>query len=130
VRLPVIILDSLGNTIEVPLHSLGVDSPSLQPNIVGTVAFHHSVEWKLGNNIEWSVDMESEVFADSLNLRSLCFVKINNIPLLSSASVVLEDTNCLAFFVLSSFNIEDSRILPIDELVVLISEHLEPSGVG
>jgi hypothetical protein len=90
------------------LHGFGVDSPSLQPNIVGTVAFHHSVEWKLGDNIEWSVDMETEVLVDSLNLWALCFVKINNIPLLSSGSIVFENTNCLAFFILSIFDIKDS----------------------
>jgi hypothetical protein len=81
--------------------SLGVDSPSLQPNIISTVAFHHSVEWKLGNNVEWSVHMETEVLVDSLSLWSLGFVKINNIPLLSSTSVVTKYSNSLAFFILS-----------------------------
>jgi hypothetical protein len=74
--------------------------------------------------------MESKVFADSLNLRSLCFVKINNIPLLSSSFVISKDSNCLTFFVLASFDIKDSLILPVDELAILIFENLEPSRVG
>jgi hypothetical protein len=65
------------------------------------VAFDNSSEWKFGLNIEWSVDMESEVFVDSFNLRTLGFVKINNIPLLSSTSVVTKYSNSLAFFILS-----------------------------
>jgi len=47
VRLPVVVLDSLGDAIEVPLHSLGVDSPSSHGNIIGSNAFHHSSKWKL-----------------------------------------------------------------------------------
>jgi hypothetical protein len=46
VRLPVVVLDGLGDTIEVPLLGFYIVSPSLQPNIVGTVALSNSVEWK------------------------------------------------------------------------------------
>jgi hypothetical protein len=56
----------------------GVISPSLHPNVVGTVALSNSMEWKLRNEIEWSVDMEAEVFVNSLGLWTLCFVKIDN----------------------------------------------------
>jgi hypothetical protein len=74
--------------------------------------------------------METEVLVDSLSLWSLGFVKINNIPLLSSGSIVFENTNCVAFFILSVFNIKDSLILPVNELTILIFENLEPSRVG
>jgi hypothetical protein len=36
----------------------------------------------------------------------------------------------LTFFVLASFDIKDSLILPVDELAILIFENLEPSRVG
>ena len=45
-RLPVVVLDGLGDTIEVPLLGSGVDSPSSHPNVVGTVALSNSVEWE------------------------------------------------------------------------------------
>ena len=71
--------------------------------------------------------MESEVFVDSLGLWALCFVKINNLPLLVFASVVTPDSNLLSFNILSSSNIEDLVVIPIDKLAVLILEDLEPS---
>jgi hypothetical protein len=46
VGLPVIVLDSLGDFIEVPLLGSGVSSSSLQPDVVGTVALSNSLEWK------------------------------------------------------------------------------------
>jgi hypothetical protein len=47
VRFPVVVLDCLGDTIEVPLLGFDIVSPSLQPNVVSTVALSNSVEWKL-----------------------------------------------------------------------------------
>jgi hypothetical protein len=44
---PSIVLDGLGDLIEVPLLGLGVLSPSSQPHIVGSVALSNSIEWKL-----------------------------------------------------------------------------------
>jgi hypothetical protein len=46
-RFPVVVLDGLGDSIEVPLLGLGVVSPSLEGHIVCTNAFNDSVEWKL-----------------------------------------------------------------------------------
>jgi hypothetical protein len=66
-----------------------VVSPSLEPDIVGTVAFSNSVHWKFGDEVEWSVDMEAKVLVDSLGLDSFSFIKINNLPLLISSSFVI-----------------------------------------
>jgi hypothetical protein len=74
--------------------------------------------------------MEAKVFVYTLGLWSLGFVKINNVPFLSSSTVVTENTNCLSFFILTSFNVKDLVTLPVDELVILISEDLPPSRVG
>jgi hypothetical protein len=71
--------------------------------------------------------METKVFIETLCLRTICFIKIDNIPLLSSASVIAENTYCLSFFILATFNLKNFAALPIDELVILILEYLEPS---
>jgi hypothetical protein len=71
--------------------------------------------------------MEAKVFVDSLGLWALCFVKIDNLPLLMFASVVTPDTNLMAFFVFTSSNIKDLVVGPVNKLAVLILEDLEPS---
>jgi hypothetical protein len=102
-------------------------SPSLQPDVVSTVALSNSVEWKLGDKIEWSVDVESKVFADTLGLDGLCFVKIDDIPDLSLGSIVAPHLDWVAFDVFTSSDIKDLVIGPVDELVVLVLEDLEPA---
>jgi len=104
-----------------------VVSPSLQPNVVGSVALNDSLEWKSGSDVEWSIDVESEFIIHSLGSNFFSFVKIDNLPLLMSSSVVTPYTYSLAFLVFTSFDVKDFTTLPIDELVVLILEHLEPS---
>jgi len=47
VGLPVVVLDGLGDSVEVPLLGLSIVSPSLEPDVVGTVTLSNSVEWKL-----------------------------------------------------------------------------------
>jgi hypothetical protein len=42
---PVVVLDGLGNLIKVPLLGSDISSPSLEPDVVGTVALKHSLEW-------------------------------------------------------------------------------------
>jgi len=129
VGLPVVVLDGLGDSIEVPLLCSSIVSPSLQPDVVSTVALSNSVEWKLGHKVEWSVDMESKVFADTLGLDCLCFVKIDYIPDLSLGFIVAPYLYWVAFLVFSSSDIKDLVIGPVDELVILILEDLEPAGV-
>lgn len=94
------------------------------------MALDNSVEWKFGDKVEWSVDVESEVFADTLGLDGLCFVKIDHIPDLSLRSIVAIDLDWVAFNVFTSSNIKDLVVGPVDELVVLVLEYLEPAGVG
>jgi hypothetical protein len=74
--------------------------------------------------------MEAPVFVKSLSLWSLSFVKIDDSPLLVLSSVVAPNSYLLAFNVFSSSYIKYFTILPIDELIFLILEHLEPSRVG
>jgi hypothetical protein len=71
--------------------------------------------------------MESKVLVDTLSLWALCFVEIDNIPLLSCSSIAGPNLNRVAFFIFTSFNIKNLLALPVNELVVLILEYLEPS---
>jgi hypothetical protein len=74
--------------------------------------------------------VESEFFIKSLGLNLVSLVKIKNVPLLVSTAVVVVHTNSLTFNIFRSSNIKDLVVSPIDELVLLILEKLEPSRVG
>jgi len=71
--------------------------------------------------------METKLFGNTLCLWTLRFVKIDYLPLLMLSFVVAPNTNWMSFFVLSTFDVKDLIALPINELVILISENLEPS---
>jgi hypothetical protein len=122
----VVILNCLRDIIEVPLLGSGVLSPSLQGNIVGTNALDDSLHWQSRSNVEWSVDMETEVVVDPLGSYSISFIKIYYTPLLSSSICVTVNYNCMSFFILFILNTKCFRSLPVDELVLLIFEYLEP----
>lgn len=47
--------DNLSNWVEDPLLGSLVDSVSSLSNIMVVVALGHSVVWKLGSEIEWSI---------------------------------------------------------------------------
>jgi hypothetical protein len=127
---PVVVLDGLWGHIEVPLLRFVVISLSLQPNVVGTMAFNNSIHWKFWDNVEWSIHMETPFFVQALSLLFLSLVKIDNLPLLVLSSVVTPNSYGLSFLIFTSFNIKYFTVLPVDELAVLILEHLEPSGVS
>jgi hypothetical protein len=126
-RSPVVVLNSLGHSIKVPLLRSIVVSLSLHPNIVSTMALSNSSKWKFGNKVEWSVYMEAPSFVKSLGLWALSLVKIEDSPFLVSTSVVSIYTNFRSLFILSTIDIKNLAVLPVDELFILILEHLEPS---
>jgi hypothetical protein len=74
--------------------------------------------------------MEAKVLVDSFGLDCISFVKIDYSPSLISSILVAIDNNFLAFLILCSIDWEGFTILPIDELVVLVLKHLEPSRVS
>jgi hypothetical protein len=47
-----------------------------------------------------------------------------------SSSIISPDTDWLSFNIFSTFDIENFAALPVDELILLILENLEPSRVG
>jgi len=125
--LPVVVSDSLGDFIEPPLLLSSVLSPSLQVHLGVSVHLSNSVEWKLRDNVEWSVNVESKFFIKSLGF-SLDSINITNLPSLVCSIVSVVDTNSLSFFILISTNVEASvSLLDVTEMLTSISEDLEPS---
>jgi hypothetical protein len=127
VGFPVVVLDGLGDSVEVPLLGLSIVSPSLEPDVVGTVALDHSVEWEFRDDVEWSVYMEAKIFVETLSLDSISLVKIDNIPNLSSGFVVAPNLNWVSFLIFTSSDIKDLAVGPIDELAIFVLENLEPA---
>jgi len=74
VRLPVVVLECLRDFIEVPLLGSDILSPSLEPNVVSSVAFSNSLHWHSGSKIEWSIDVETEFLIESLCSILISFV--------------------------------------------------------
>jgi hypothetical protein len=96
---PHIAFNGLSRLIEPPLLLLGILSVSSDCHIIG-VSFHKSVHWKLRDNIEWPVDVESKFFVESLGL-SLChLVKIEDLPSLVGSVGSSTDLDILSFFIL------------------------------
>jgi hypothetical protein len=123
----IVVSNSLGLLIEPPLLLLDIVSPSLEPHVSVTVHLSNSVEWKLRDKIEWSIDVEAEFFIESLGLKLSGLIKIEYLPLLVFSSVITPNSNCLSFNILSSFNIKNLVVIPVEELAILILEDLEPS---
>jgi hypothetical protein len=74
--LPVVIPDGLGDLIEPELLSFSIVSPSLEPHVSISMHLSNSVEWKFRDKIEWSVNVETEFFVQSLCLSLCLLVKI------------------------------------------------------
>jgi len=115
---------------------LGSDvlSPSLEPDVVGTVALSNSLHWHSRSKIEWSVDVESKLFVEALGSNSLSLVNIDNLPSLVGIIIVVSissvDHDFLAFFIFGTINFDNLIVVWINEEFSLKLEHLEPSGVG
>ena len=121
--------DCLGCAIECPPLLLSILCPSLEEDCGVTLHLSNSLHRKSGSEVEWSTAVESEVGIKSLGLDSLSLVKIDNSPSLIGLSVVAPDDNWSSFFISSTRNIKYLIVGPVDELLALILEELEPSRV-
>jgi hypothetical protein len=128
--LPVVVSDSLSDFIEEELLLSLVLSPSLKDHVGSTKHLSYSVEWKLRYKIEWSIDMESKFFIESLSLNLISFIKIKYSPLLSSGSVIVKYLNWVSFNIFTSSDIKCLSVGPVDELILFVLEELEPSRVS
>jgi hypothetical protein len=120
-RFPVVVSDSLGDLIEVPLLSSSILSPSSKPDVVGTVALSNSLHWKSGSDIERSVNVETVLFIETLSGLLSSLVKIFNLPFL--LDLVVSVSNIW----LSSFNrlwsgVNDESTIDVDKLFISVSE--------
>lgn len=130
VRLPVVVLQSLCNWVKEPLLGLSILHVSLKLDIVGSNTFSNSLHWKSGSDKEWSVSVETEIFVKSFTFSLSSLVGVEDSPLLMVTSIVAPNTNGMTFFVLTSFDVKDLVVLPVDELFTLVLEDLPPSGVS
>jgi len=130
VRFPVVVIKSLGCWVEEPLLSSNILSPSLEPNIVCSVTFSNSLEWKSWSNVEWSIDMESIVFIESLWWNWLSLVHIHHWPFLISSLVVTHSIYWLSFLIFVIPYMKYLSVVPINKLLILELEDLPPSRVG
>jgi hypothetical protein len=79
-------------------------------------------------NVEWSFNIETEVFIEFTLLWLLwILISIDDVPLLVNLSMLLVDHNILVFSIDSSLDIKD-LVVVIDDESVLSSEELPPSG--
>jgi hypothetical protein len=89
----------------------------------------NSVEWELWNDVEWSVDMESEFFIESLGFKLVSFVKIDDLPSLVNTFVVILNINWFTFYVFGSSQYS-LVVLEVDEVRSTVLEQLPPSWIG
>ena len=115
---------------------LGSDvlSPSLQPDIVGTVALSNSLHWHSRSDVEWSVDVETELLVEALGSVLGSLVEVDDLPslvgIVLAVSILAVDDDLLTFFVLSSLNFNHLVVGWIDQEFTLQLEDLEPLRVG
>jgi hypothetical protein len=128
--LPVVVFDGLSNLIEEELLLSCILSPSLEDHIGSSKHLSNSVEWKLRDNIEWSIDVESEFLIQSLSLSLCSLVKIDNLPFLVTAISLSINNNLSSFLIFRLFNIKALSVLNVAESVNLKFEDLEPLGIG
>ena len=128
--LPLVRSDDLWTIIEEELLCSNILSVSLKPDVVGSVTLSNSVHWHSGDKVEWSHDVESEFFAESLGLDFLSLVSIENLPSLLITAASCLDRDSLSFFILGAVNGEAFFVLPIDKMLVLVGKDLPPSSVG
>jgi hypothetical protein len=95
--LPVVVSDGLGHFIEEELLLSSIVSPSLEDHVGSSKHLSNSVEWKFRDKIEWSVDVETEFFIQSLGLSFGSFVKIDDLPFLVKSISLGMNNNWLTF---------------------------------
>ena len=115
--------------MEVPVLSYCVNI-SFDDEISSTHQVKMSVHWQLRNNMEGSINVDTEIFIKfSLSWLSLPFVNVDNIPHLVHSSGSLVNNDVSVFSINISLDIEYLTFFVPDEMI-LISEHLPPSRVS
>jgi hypothetical protein len=123
-------MDSLGLLVEPELLGKSSLDPSLEYNVVCSNHLGNSLHWESGYEIEWSVDVHTELFVKSLGWLWLGLVKIGNLPNLVIIISSCFNVNNLAFLIGLTFNIKTLLVIDIAEMLSLICEDLPPVRVG
>jgi len=115
-----------------------VEIPDLSSSSVSDLDDHVSVVdqikvsaiWKLGDNVEVSLNVKSELLVElTLGWLLLILVDIDNSPSLVDLTVLSFNDKVSVFVVESSRNCHDLSVLDVGKIVILESEELPPSGV-
>jgi hypothetical protein len=131
VVLPVVVSDSLSDFVEPELLLSCVLSPSSESHLGITMHLSDSIEWKFWNKIEWSIDVESKFFIQSLSFSLCLLIKIKYLPSLVGTVMLIVYTNSLSFFILVSNNINASiNLLNVAEMLSLVHKDLPPSWIS
>jgi hypothetical protein len=116
------------------LLSLNILSPSLEPDVVGTVALSNSLHRHSGSDIEWPVDMKTELLVEALGSDCLSFVYINDLPSLVGIIFLISisgvHNESLTFVILRVKNFDYLIVRWVHKLLTLELENLEPSRVS
>ena len=122
--------DGLRYLVKDELLSVTVVDSSLNDKISSTDNFNDSVHWQLRDNVEWSVDEEAVVTAQSLDWLAFDFVKIQNLPSLVNSIMSIPHVHSLTFSIFVSGHIKNLLVVNIGEEAVMVSEELPPSRIG
>jgi hypothetical protein len=93
-------------------------------------ALDYSLHWESGSDIEWSIDIESKFFIETLGLSLCLLVKVKDLPFLSLRIDLGMKNDFLTFNIFLLIHMETLVILNIDKSVYLILENLVPLRVG
>jgi hypothetical protein len=129
--LPVHVVNCLSLLIKSPLGMFGMSwSPSseIDPDI--WVHGYNSLHWHSRSDVEWSVDMETEFFVESLSLKLFSIFKIDYLPSLVLSIMNLVYNNWLCFSIFITFNIKSLFVLDVNKLVTSVLEDLPPLWVS
>jgi hypothetical protein len=97
-------------------------SPSSQENSAFSVLCDKSSHWHHWFNVEWSVDVETKFFIESLGSESISILKIDNLPFLVDSSIVWAYVTFLHFSILCIQNFKYLLGSWIDELFTSVLE--------
>jgi hypothetical protein len=127
----VVVSGSNGQRLLMEVPNLGVSSVWSLDNHVSVVdKIEVSILFQLRNNMEVFFYNESEFLVHfSFSGLTFPFIDVDDVPLLMNAIVSTIDTNVSVFLVNVSYNLHYFASL-IDDVVILESEKLPPSGVG
>jgi len=121
-------LDGLGNLIKEELLRSTSSFQCFDYQISSSNNCNSFVHWHFGNNVERSVNMETEVLVETLGgLSWSILINVDNFPSLIQSTSFVPYANVGTFLIFASGNFNNFVVLDIDEVFSLISKKLPPS---